>query len=193
MKSKSVTAIGLLLMVSLAAAAWLADVAKWRLAIISSLAIVSGLVGLLLVGSALIALRSAKACGPGRLRTRAKVLLIGGACLLLQLASIPIALTWRDQEARHAQTFIAALIPQLEAYQRQHGTYPSTLEPLVANNAPLPPLLQLRGDAPLVYNNRDFYVPQGATYGFRFYLPDGFIGFSYEYCCGAQGQWRVTD
>jgi hypothetical protein len=42
-------------------------------------------------------------------------------------------------------------------------------------------------------NRQQLYFQRGATYGFQFHLPDGFIGFHYEYCCGADGSWTVTD
>jgi hypothetical protein len=38
-----------------------------------------------------------------------------------------------------------------------------------------------------------FPVARGATHGLRFYVPDGFIGVQYEYCCGADGVRTVTD
>jgi hypothetical protein len=141
----------------------------------------------------LLALGLAKIRRASDLHRTNKFLLMTGFFLLFQLAYIPIAQALRQQEVAQAQAFVEAFIPRLETYKAQQGVYPGTLEAILTDNITPPPLLHLQGDFPLPFNNRDFYFQRGSTYGFRFYLPDGFIGYSYEYCCGPQGRWTVTD
>jgi hypothetical protein len=76
---------------------------------------------------------------------------------------------------------------------RQHNAYPADLSLILAADQTLPPLLQLTGEFPLAYDNRKFYIRRETTFAFRFYEPDGFIGFQHEYCCGVNGTWTVTD
>ncbi len=192
MKLKALAIVGLLSLVSLSAAALLAYFTRWQMAIASIIPLTCGLVGLLLVLLALITWGVARISG--RSSQRYKYPLLAGLFLLLQLAYFPVAKVMRDQEVSQAQTFIASLIPRLEAYKEQHGAYPPTVEVVLTDGAPLPPLLQLQGSAPpLKFDNRNFYFQRETTYGFRFYLPDGFIGYAYEYCCGSRGRWTVAD
>jgi hypothetical protein len=120
-------------------------------------------------------------------------MLLTSLFLVLQLVVYPVALAWRNQEVHQAQAFIEGLIPQLEDYYRQHSAYPEDVNSVLATGVGLPALLQLSDAFPLAYNNHDFYVYRETTYAFRFYVPDGFIGFRYDYCCGANGVWTVTD
>ena len=191
-KLKPLAVLGLLLLVSLSIATLLAYFTRWQMAIASIIPAFCGLAGLLLVLLALITWGVAKIRGRGG--ERSKYPLLAGLFLLLQLAYIPVAKVVRNQELGQAQVFIASLIPRLEAYKEQHGSYPPTVEAILTDGAPLPLLLQLQdGIPPRKFNNRNFYFQRETTYGFRFYLPDGFIGSSYEYCCGPRGQWTVTD
>jgi len=191
MQLKPLAVLGLLSLVSLAIAALLAYLTRWQMAIAGSIPLICGLIGLLLVLLALITWGVAKI--RGRDGQRSKYPLFIGFFLLLQLAYFPVAKAVRDQELAQAQTFIASLIPRLEAYKERYGTYPPAVEAVLTDGAPLPPLLQLQSQLPMRFDNRDFYFQRETTYSFRFYLPDGFIGSSYEYCCGPRGQWTVTD
>lgn len=169
--------------------AWLT---RWQTAILGGLSLFGGLIGSLLLLVALIRLgrvRIARAV-PSQVD---KFLLLAAVMLLLQLAYIPIAQALRRQAIDRAQSWIGSLIPQIEAYRTQYGDYPPALEAVWHENLILPTLLRLHGNLPLPYDNRQFYVRRADTYGFEFYVPDGFIGFSYQYCCGAKGQWTVTD
>ena len=191
MKLRTLAGLGLMSLVSLAIATLLAYSTRWQMAIASIIPFICGLVGLLLILLALITWGVAKI--RGRDGQRSKYPLLVGFFLLLQLAYFPLAKAVRNQELAQAQTFIASLIPQLETYKEQHGTYPPAVEAVLTDGAPLPPLLQLQDQLPMKFNNRNFYFQRETTYGFRFYLPDGFIGSFYEYCCGPRGQWTVTD
>ena len=191
MKLKPLAVLGLLSLLSLSIAALLAYLTRWQMAIAGSVPAMGGLVGLLLVLLALITWGVAKIRGTDS--QRSKYPLLAGFFLLLQLAYFPIVQTVRNQELAQAQTFIASLVSRLEAYKEQHGTYPPAVEAVLTDGAPLPPLLQMQGQLPVGFDNRDFYFQRATTYGFRFYLPDGFIGYSYEYCCGPRGRWAVTD
>jgi len=191
MKLRTLAGLGLMSLVSLAIATLLAYSTRWQMAIASIIPFICGLVGLLLILLALITWGVAKI--RGRDGQRSKYPLLVGFFLLLQLAYFPLAKAVRNQELAQAQTFIASLIPQFEAYKEQHDTYPPAVEAVLTDGAPLPPLLQLQGQLPMKFNNRNFYSRRETTYGFRFYLPDGFIGSFYEYCCGPRGQWTVTD
>ena len=133
--------------------------------------------------------KARRAAGLGR---ASKFLLMGGFFLLLQLVYFPITQALIRQEVAQAQAFVETLIPRLEVYKTRQGVYPGSIEAILTDDVTPPALLQ--GDDPLLFfNNRNFYFQRGSTYGFRFYLPDGFIGYSYEYCCGPQGRWTVTD
>ena len=191
MKLKPLAVLGLLSPVSLSIAALLAYFTRWVMAMASIIPAMCGLVGLLLVLLALITWGVAKIRGTDS--QRSKYPLLAGFFLLLQWGYFPIAQTVRNQEVAQAQTFIASLIPRLEAYKEQHGSYPPAVEAVLTDGAPLPPLLQMQGQLPVGFDNRNFYFQRATTYGFRFYLPDGFIGYSYEYCCGPRGRWTVTD
>ncbi len=191
MKMKPLASLGLLSLASVAIAALLAYFTCWQMALAGIIPLVCGLAGLLLILLTLAAWGVAKLSG--RSSQHRKYPLPVGFLLLLQLAYFPTVKTVRDQELAQAQTFIASLIPRLEAYREQHGTYPPALEAVLTDGAPLPPLLQLQGQLPLGFDNRNFYFQRETTYGFRFYVPDGFIGTSYEYCCGPRGQWTATD
>ena len=193
MKSKALVIWGLTGLVSLALAALLAYITRWWAAIAGSIPLLSGLAGFILL------LLTTLAWGLAKIRRGAssprinQPILLAGFFLLLQLTYLPISQALRNAEVAQAQAYAEALIPRLEAYREQHGTYPATLQPIATGVANLPTLLELHSDLPLPYDNRDFYFQHGSTYGFRFYLPDGFIGYTYEYCCGPQGRWTVTD
>ena len=193
MKPKTLVVWGLLGLTSLAVALLLAYLTRWQTAIVGIIPLVSGLVGFILVLMTLLAWGLAKVRGTTGRRGTGQIFLLTGVFLLLQLAYIPTAQAVRHQEVVLAQTFIESLIPSLETYQEQHGAYPTTIEAILTNDIGASALLQLQGDFPLPFNNRNFYFQRGPTYGFRFYLPDGFIGYFYEYCCGPQGHWTVTD
>ncbi len=193
MKPKTVLVSGVSVLASLAVAILLAYLTRWQTAVAGIIPLISGLVGSLLVLMALIAWGLAQVRGPAGRRGRAGYYLLAGVFFLLQLAYIPTAQALRHQQVTQAQTYMASLMPRLEAYKEQHGVYPSRVEAILTDDTSLPLLLQLQGNVPMEFNNRHFYFQRGTTYGFRFYLPDGFIGFSYEYCCGPHGQWTVTD
>lgn len=163
------------------------------MAIVGGISLLSGLVGFLLVLITLGTLVLARARGSASPRRIGRISLLAGIFLLLQLVYIPTAGALRDREVTRAQKFVESLVPRLEAYKDQHGTYPTAVEAILSDDDSPPSLLRLRGDLPMQFDNQSFYSHRGTTYGFQFYLPDGFIGFSYEYCCGPNGKWMVTD
>jgi len=178
---------------ALATALGLAYATLWYLAIFSLIPCGVSLIGLVLGLLAFLMLRRARSeASPGLRRVGYSLLVVGGF-LFLQLVYLALAPTLRNWEIKRAQAFIHTLIPKLEAYHAQYHTYPSTIEELASADTAYPRLLELTGDYPITYDNRQFYFKRGATYGFKFYVPDGFIGFCYEYCCGAEGTWTVTD
>lgn len=193
MKGKTLASVGLVLLASLSMAVLLAYLTKWYLAIFGLIPLLSGLLGVLMLILAVITYAFAKVRRSPGLRSRGNIFLLAGFFFLLQLVYLPLARSFRDREVRRAQEFIEMLIPGLEAYRDQHGTYPAAVASILDEEAPLPPLLRLNGDLPTAFDNQDFYFQKGTTYGFRFVLPDGFIGFDYEYCCGPKGEWTVTD
>jgi hypothetical protein len=184
---------GLPLLASLLAATLLAY-STWRqMAIVGIIPLISGLIGFLLVLIALVTWGLAKVRGAAGRRGRGRYYLLAGVFFLLQLAYLPTAQALRNREVNRAQAFIAALIPRLEAHKEQHGAYPTRLEAMLTDDISPPALLRLRGNFPMEFDNQNFYFQRETTYGFRFYVPDGFIGFSYAYCCGPDGQWTVSD
>jgi hypothetical protein len=193
MNLKTLLLAGLLGLTSLIIAALLAYLTRWQTAMLSLIPLLCGLMGFVLVLLALLAWGLAKARQVASLRRTGNLLLMAGFFLLLQLAYLPISQRLRQQEVVRAQLFVEALVPSLEAYKARQGVYPETFETILSDDPGPPALLQLQGDYPLQFNNRNFYFQREATYGFRFYLPDGFIGHSYEYCCGSEGRWTVTD
>ncbi len=193
MKPKTLLVGGLLSLISLVVAVLLASLTRWQTATLGLIPLVNGVIGFILVSMTWLAWGLAKVRRAAGLRRTSKLLLLAGFFLLFQLAYLPTAQILRQQEVAKAQAFVEALIPHLEAYKAQQGVYPSTIEAILTDDITLPALLQRQGDVPLPFNNRNFYFQRGPTYGFRFYLPDGFIGYSYEYCCGPQGRWTVMD
>ena len=193
MKRKTLTLLGLLSLSSLSLALLLAFSTRWYTAIVGGISLLSGLAGSLLVLITLGALALAQVRRSARPRRIGRVSLLVGIFLLLQLVYIPTAGALRNRQVRQAQEFVESLVPRLEAYKHQYGTYPTAVEAILSDDDSPPSLLQLRGDFPMQFDNRSFYFHRGTTVGFRFYLPDGFIGFSYEYCCGPNGKWTVTD
>lgn len=185
--------VGAVILAGLATAVGLAYAGRWQWLAYAAIPVLAGVLGLVLALVGLVTLRRAAAESSRRSQRWGRGLLLAGLFLVIQLASFPVALTWRDQEVRQAQDFIAALVPRLEDYQRQHGAYPDAVDAVLAADRSLPALLQLSDSFPLVYDNRNFYLRRETSYAFQFYLPDGFIGFRYDYCCGADGSWTVTD
>ena len=165
----------------------------WQLAVFGMLPCLSSLLGIILALIALLIWLRTRTKESPRLSRARKGLLLASVFLLLQVAYFPIAQGLRDLEVKRAQGFINALIPRLEEYERLHNEYPASADSVLTGDEEVPRLLQLSGDFPLEYDNRQYYVRREETYGFRFYLPDGFIGYQYEYCCGADGEWTVTD
>ena len=193
MKPKALAMWILLGLTSLVVAGLLAYLTRWQTATVGLIPLVSGLIGFILVLMTMLAWGLAKVRKAVGLRRPGKLLLIAGFFLLFQFAYIPIAQALRQQEVAEAQAFIEALIPRIEAYKEHHGVYPATVDVVLTDNITLPALLQLQSDFPLPFNNQDFYFPNGPSYEFGFYLPDGFIGSSYTYCCGPHGHWTITD
>lgn len=193
MKRETLLISGLVVLGALATVVGLAYATLWYVAIFSPVPCCIGLVGLVLSLLAIVTLRRARSkSSPGLRRVGNRLLVVGGF-LFLQLAYEVITPTLRHWEIRRAQTFLHALIPELEAYHKQYGIYPSETELVSFVKKDYPRLLELAGAYPMAYDNRHFYFRRGETYGFQFYVPDGFIGFHYEYCCGAEGIWSVTD
>jgi hypothetical protein len=153
----------------------------------------SGVVGfiLTLIGL-LVLLRKRRLGSPGMSRTGMGFQLVG-IFLLLQITYLPIGLGLRNREVSRAKDFTEALIPKLEEYMRLNDTYPDNVDVVLTSDEKVPRLLQLSGDFPLSAETRRYYFQREGSYGFRFNLPDGFIGFQYNYCCGAYGEWTVSD
>lgn len=189
---KNYTAIGLTVLAGLAVAAILAGATIWLQAVFSAIPVLSGLLGIMLALVALVTIIRARVRTPAS-RCPGKGLLLISLFLLLQLAYLPLARTLRDVEIRHTQEFLGSLVPKLEEYRQQHNVYPERIDEIVAADVTLPRLLQLRDSLPIDYDSRSFYFRRATTFGFQFYVPDGFIGFQYEYCCGVSGTWTVTD
>jgi hypothetical protein len=193
MKPKSLVIWGLTSLTSTTLAALLAYLMRWRSAIAAPIPFLSGLAGffmivIILLAHGLVKLRRGKS--PNLITNP---LLLAGFFLLLQLAYLPISQALHQKQVNQAQAYAEALIPKIEAYKTQHGTYPETLRAILPKQAALPALLKLHGVVALPYNNRHFYFRSGSTYAFQFYYPDGFIGYTYKYCCGPHGHWAVTD
>lgn len=179
-----------ILLTSLVLAIGLAYFTKWQVVWVAILVSLGGLAGLFALLLALINLVLAAVKTSSRFSMQGKRLFLVAAFLLSQLVYLPVARAFRKQEVERARVFVEALIPKLEAYHQEHGTYPATIESIGAHTLPLPPLLQLQKESA---DNRNFYFLDGASYGFGFYLPDGFIDTYYVYCCGPSGTWTVTD
>ena len=193
MKLRTLAASGLTGFASLILAALLAYLTRWWTVFTGAIILLGGLVGFVLILMALLAWGVAKIKqGIGSVPIKKPMLLVG-IFLLLQLAYIPFSQALRQWEVARAQAFVESLIPDIEAYKELRDTYPDAQEAIMTGEISPPALLQLHGDFPLPYDNRQFYFQSDSTYAFRFYYPDGFIGYSYEYCCGPQGRWTVTD
>lgn len=193
MKRKTLYLTGGVGLVALITAAGLAYATVWNLAIFGILFILATLLGLVLALIGFLVWRRTKREPSPRLSRVSQGLLLAGLFLSLQATYFPLALELRSWETRRAEAFIDRLIPKLEAYKRQHNDYPASLDLVLTGDETLPRLLQLSGDFPFRFDNRQYYILRDQSYGFRFYVPDGFIGFHYAYCCGADGGWTATD
>jgi hypothetical protein len=192
-KSRSLFLVIVASLSGLAAAAASAYFFRWWGALYSAIPFLASLLGALLALTGLIKALVAKIKRKPGLTTIERYLLLLSLFLLFQWAYFPMAATIFDWEIERAQSFAEALIPVLETYKSQHGAYPDDLSLVLPPDASPPSLLRLSATQPFEFDNRTFYRRRGATYGFQFYAPDGFIGYSYEYCCGAHGKWTITD
>jgi hypothetical protein len=181
---------GLVVVAAIITVAVLAYVTIWQVAIYSTLSCASTGLGTVLASVTLLVWLRTRTKESRALSRVRKGLFLGSLFLLLQVAYLPITRGLRDLEVRRAKDFVTALIPRLEEHWRAYDRYPASVDAVLTGDEGVPRLLQLSGG---FYDNRQYYVQREATYGFRFYLPDGFIGFQYEYCCGADGVWTVTD
>ncbi len=193
MKSKTFFLVGITSLAGLVLAAATAYLFRWWTAIFNTIPCLGGIFGIVLALVTLLRLLRARAIAKPGLNKIEQACFLASIFLLFQLAYFPISSAFRDLEVARAQAFSEALIPEIEEYERQHDKYPDDISVILPPNASLPPLFRLSGTLPYPYDNRQFYSQRGPSYGFRFYLPDGFIGYSYEYCCGAHGKWTVTD
>ena len=193
MKSRTLYFAGLVVVIAIGTAVIMAFSTVWHLAIYSAIPFLSSLFGIILALTTLLVWLQTRAKESARLVRIRKWLFLTSVFFLLQVAYFPVALSLRDLEVNRAKNFINAIIPKLEEYKRLNNEYPANIEFVLSGDEKVPGLLQLSGNSPLEYDNSQYYVLRGATYGFRFYLPDGFIGFHYEYCCGLGGVWTVTD
>ena len=193
MKLKTPVFSGLIVLAGLSVAAGLAYFNRWQLAIFSFVPTLATLLGVILMVIVLLFRRRTKAQPSARLHSLNPTLLLISLFFVLQFAFFPLAQTFRNVEVQRAQALLESLIPQLEDYKRRHAGYPEKITLLLSTDVTLPSLLQLSGTLPVTYDNRNFYRRRQTSYSFQFYVPDGFIGFEYSYCCGAEGMWTVTD
>jgi hypothetical protein len=193
MKLRTLHLTGLVVLAAIITVLVLAYTTVWHVAVYSVLPCLSGVLGMILALAVLPAWLRTRTKDSSGLNSVRKVLLLASVFLLLQAAYLPIARGIRDLEVKRTQDLIGTLILRIEEYERLHGEYPANLDSVLTGDERVPRLLQLSGDFPMAYDNRQYYFQRGATYGFRFYVPDGFIGFQYEYCCGVDGIWTVTD
>lgn len=166
---------------------------KWWTALYSAIPFLAGSIGLFSIVFILIRILLAKVRNKPGLMTFHRSFLLATLFLLSQFAYFPLSKLIFNWEIERAQAFAESLIPTIEAYKSQHGAYPNDLSLILPPDASPPSLLRLSATQPFEFDNRAFYRQRGTTYGFQFYVPDGFMGYSYEYCCGAHGQWTVTD
>ena len=193
MKLRTLCLAGLVMLAAIGTVVILAYATVLQLAIYSVLPLLSTVLGIILALVTLLVWLRTSTKESAWLSRVTKGLLMASVFLLLQVAYFPIAQGLRDLEVKRAQEFINALIPRLEEYEHLHDEYPPGADSVLTGDEEIPRLLQLSGDFPLKYDNHQYYAQQEATYGFQFYLPDGFIGFQYEYCCGANWVWTVSD
>ncbi|MCQ3939404.1 MAG: hypothetical protein DPW18_20525 [Chloroflexi bacterium] len=193
MKLKTPVCSGFIVLAGLSVAAGLAYFNRWQLAVFSFVPALAILFGVILMGVVFLFRRRTQAQPAARPHSLNTILLLISLFCVLQGAFFPLAQTFRNGEVQRAQAWLESLIPQLEDYKRQHAHYPENITPLLSTDVTLPPLLQLSGTLPVTYDNRNFYQRHPTSYSFQFYVPDGFIGFEYSYCCGAAGMWTVTD
>ena len=194
MKRETLQRMGWVIIASLVVAAVSGYVARWYLALYSSITLLCFLLGCLIILISLIALLWRKNAPAQRRNSAVAKWLLVGIFLLGQFSALPIGQAFRGWEVRRAQAYIEALIPQIESYHHQNDVYPPEINSIISGSEnPLPSLLQLKSSDPFAFDNHEFYLYQEITYAFEFYLPDGFIGFQYRYCCGSNGTWTVTD
>lgn len=99
------------------------------------------------------------------------------------LVSLPLGGRVHDRDVAEAKAYCEALVPRLEAYRRQHGAYPSTIELL--GDLPRTPLLLQR------YPYYRYSIAQDSTYYFTFSDPAEMMG-SHGYS-SQSGTWARFD
>lgn len=193
MNRRTVYITGLVILLAIATAAVLAYSTVWQQAMFAFIPFLSGAAGFILtIVALLILLRTRRIEPEGSNRFGYKMLLVG-IFLLLQITYLPIGLGLRNREVSQAKDFTKALIPKLEEYKSLHGAYPDNLDEVLTGDEKAPRLLRPNNDFSFTYGNRQYYFQKEESYGFRFFLPDGFIGYQYQFCCGADGVWTVSD
>ena len=154
MKRRTLYVTGGVGVTALTTAAGLAYSTVWYLAIFGILFILATLLGLTLAVIGLIVWGRTKRVASPRLSRVSQGLLLVGLFLSLQVTYFPLAVQWRNWETRRVESFIAELIPHIEAYKRQHNEYPARADLVLAGDETLPRLLQLSGDFPFEFDNR---------------------------------------
>ncbi|MEM7797579.1 MAG: hypothetical protein AAF633_00190 [Chloroflexota bacterium] len=61
---------------------------------------------------------------------------------VIPLSNVPLSQHLQDIDQSEAKAFVAGLVPTLEAYYAQHGTYPQSIEDVLPENQALPLLLR---------------------------------------------------
>lgn len=166
---------------------------RWNRAIYNAIPFLCGITGITLALVTLLKIWLSKTKATLRQGKVEQARFLVSIFLMIQFIYFPFSSMFVNLEIEHAKVFAEALIPKLEEYKNQHKAYPEELSKILPVTNSFPSLLRLSGSLPNNFDNRDFYWRQDRTYSFHFYLPDGFIGFTYNYCCGANGSWTITD
>jgi hypothetical protein len=108
---------------------------------------------------------------------------VGGALLVLsivQFASIPAGCFLLERDVAEARSYCESLVPLLEAYEQQHGSYPQQLGEVLPPGRRVPRLLK----------DQDFYEGHGSYFQLEFSVHDGFLPTIHVYY-PYDGVWRT--
>ena len=114
----------------------------------------------------------------------AKKILRSVALLLIVISSLVVSLiaglALGNHDMTAAKTYCESLIPSIEMYKKEHGTYPSDISTIANDN-----------DIPRLLRKEDFYWSDGQGYGFNFSDPQAImrgVGYSSD-----SQQWQDWD
>lgn len=99
---------------------------------------------------------------------------------VLQFASFPAGVLLLEHDVAEARMFCESLVPFLESYKQQHGSYPETVQEVLPRGQRVPRLLR----------KQDFYQLHQNNFSLEFSVHDGFLPTIHVYY-PSTGEWET--